>query len=63
MRPLDGWQDSRRRKPRSARIASGRQLWRLNRLRLLREALSRAEPITSAIAHELLARAKDEGDW
>lgn len=46
-----------------AQVASGRQLWRLNRLQLLREALSRAVPITSAVAHELLARAKDEGKW
>lgn len=44
-------------------VASGRQLWALNKLLLLREALERTMPVTSAVAHELLAKAKEEGRW
>ena len=46
-----------------ARLASGAQLWRLNQLGILREALKAEEPVSADRARELLSDAASRGLW
>jgi hypothetical protein len=46
-----------------ARLASGAQLWRLNQLGLLMEALNTEEPVSADRARELLSEAASRGLW
>lgn len=43
--------------------ATGRQLWRLNQLGLLRVADEAASEISKSDAHEKLAAAREAGEW
>ena len=44
-------------------MASGAQLWRLNQLGILREALNAEEPVSADRARELLRQAASRGLW
>jgi hypothetical protein len=44
-------------------LASGAQLWRLNQLGILREALNAEEPVSADRARELLSEAASRGLW
>ena len=44
-------------------MASGAQLWRLNRLGILSEALDAEEPVSADRARELLSDAASRGLW
>ena len=46
-----------------ARLASGAQLWRLNQLGILRQALNAEEPVSADRARELLSDAASRGLW
>jgi len=46
-----------------ARLASGAQLWRLNQLGILSEALNAEEPVSADRARELLRQAASRGLW
>jgi len=46
-----------------ARLASGAQLWRLNQLGILSEALNAEEPVSADRARELLSEAASRGLW
>ena len=44
-------------------MASGAQLWRLNQLGILREALNADETVSADRARELLSEAASRGSW
>jgi hypothetical protein len=46
-----------------ARLASGAQLWRLNQLGILRDALNAEERVSADRARELLSEAASRGLW